>query len=338
MTPEWVAAWFEIFRDDFEPSIRYVVHDGRLVALIPLMTDAVGSLRFVGDGVGDVFAPVIAPDAPHGTLDALIGTLRTHPGKLLILTNVELGAAWRQTLQQDLGLARLADRQTTLPYLTLEGLDWAGFLATRSANLRSQLGRKARTLERLHTVDSRMSELASEVPVDLATFFDLHDRRWAPRGGSGLSSSRTRDFLTSLALRALNQGWLRLWTLEVDGEAAAALLGWRVGVRYSYYLAGFDPEFSDRSVGLLLLAHTIQSAIDEGASEYDFLLGERRSTNCASRTASEKSRPKFSGSRGAAASPRSGSIWLYVELDVDFRLPPERRCNRPRRGSSTSSR
>ena len=162
---------------------------------------------------------------------------------------------------------------TTLPYLTLEGLDWAGFLATRSANLRSQLGRKARTLERLHTVDSRMSELASEVPVDLATFFDLHDRRWAPRGGSGLSSSRTRDFLTSLALRALNQGWLRLWTLEVDGEAAAALLGWRVGVRYSYYLAGFDPEFSDRSVGLLLLAHTIQSAIDEGASEYDFLLG-----------------------------------------------------------------
>jgi CelD/BcsL family acetyltransferase involved in cellulose biosynthesis len=273
VTPEWTTAWFETYSEDFEPSIRSVTHNGRLVALMPLMKGSDGGLRFVGDGVGDIFAPLVAPDAPAGALDALVGTLRTHPGKLLILTNVERGAAWRRTLKQDLGFAGLADRETVLPYLALDGLDWPGFLATRSANLRSQLGRKMRVLEHSHTVASRITESAVELSLDLASLFDLHDRRWAPRGGSGSSSFRMRSFLASLCARALDEGWLRLWTLEVDGRAAAALLGWRVGFRYSYYLAGFDAEYSDQSPGLLLLARTVESAMEEGASEYDFLLG-----------------------------------------------------------------
>ncbi len=62
--------------------------------------------------------------------------------------------------------------------------------------------------------------------------------------------------------------------MEVDGDSVAAWYGWRLGERYSYYLAGFEPRWADASVGLLLLAHTVHEAIDEGASEYDLLLGE----------------------------------------------------------------
>ena len=102
VTPEWAESWFEVYGNDFEPSIRYVTHDGRLVAVMPLMTGPDGSLRFVGDGVGDVFAPLVAADAPPGTLEALFETLQTHSGKLLILTNVQLGAAWRRTLKNGL--------------------------------------------------------------------------------------------------------------------------------------------------------------------------------------------------------------------------------------------
>ena len=58
------------------------------------------------------------------------------------------------------------------------------------------------------------------------------------------------------------------------GAPVAAWYGWRLGERYSYYLAGFEPRWSDASVGLLLLAHTVREAIEEGAVEYDLLLGE----------------------------------------------------------------
>lgn len=274
VTPEWAGAWFDAYGKDYEPSIRCVTHNGRLVALMPLMTDARGTLRFVGDGAGDIFAPLVAADHPPRTLDTLLGTLRTHPGTLLVLTNVERSASWRCGLKGGLGHAALVDRETVLPYIDLRGLDWQGFLSSRSANFRSQLGRKNRALGRAHEVQMRLLESPSELATDLEQLFVLHDKRWEPRGGSGSSSPRMRAFLTTFCARALDQGWLRLWTLELDGQPAAAWLGWRVGNRYAYYLAGFDPRHAHRSPGLLLLARTVEAAIAENAAEYDLLLGD----------------------------------------------------------------
>jgi CelD/BcsL family acetyltransferase involved in cellulose biosynthesis len=274
VTPEWAASWFEVYGDTFEPSIRCVTSVGRLVAVMPMMTDSGGSVRVVGDGAGDVFAPLIAADAPAGALAALLGTLEADTSALIVLTNVERGAPWRANLQKDLGHVSLLDRPQVLPYLDLRGLDWAGFLASRSANFRSQLGRKSRALERLHTVRCRQTETAADLAVDLRKFFSLHDDRWASRGGSSSSSRNMRTFLSRVCSRALEQGWLRLWTLELDGTAAAIWLGWRVGDRYAYYLAGFDPARGHQSPGLILLAGTVEAAFAEGAAEYDFLLGD----------------------------------------------------------------
>src|SRR3712207_8266564 len=45
----------------------------------------------------------------------------------------------------------------------------------------------------------------------------LHEARWAGRGGSGSLNARTRRFHEQFAALALERGWLRLWTLELDG-------------------------------------------------------------------------------------------------------------------------
>ena len=83
-----------------------------------------------------------------------------------------------------------------------------------------------------------------------------------------------RAFHRDFAAAALERGWLRLWLVEVEGRAVAAWYGWRLGPVYSYYQAGFDPDWGDASVGLVLLAHTVRAAIEEGAGEYDLLLGD----------------------------------------------------------------
>jgi CelD/BcsL family acetyltransferase involved in cellulose biosynthesis len=54
----------------------------------------------------------------------------------------------------------------------------------------------------------------------------------------------------------------------------ATWYGWSLGGVYSYYLAGFDPEYANRSPGHVLLAHTLREAIGEGSHTYDMLLGE----------------------------------------------------------------
>ena len=73
---------------------------------------------------------------------------------------------------------------------------------------------------------------------------------------------------------ALERDWLRLWFLELDGEPVASWYGWRLGDRYSFYNGGFDPSRSKLSPGMVLLARVLESAFEEGARTFDFLLGD----------------------------------------------------------------
>ena len=41
----------------------------------------------------------------------------------------------------------------------------------------------------------------------------------------------------------------------------------------SFYQAGRDPDWDHASVGLVLLAHSIRAALEDGRSEYRFLRG-----------------------------------------------------------------
>jgi CelD/BcsL family acetyltransferase involved in cellulose biosynthesis len=79
--------------------------------------------------------------------------------------------------------------------------------------------------------------------------------------------------LGDFAAAAQARGWLRLRFLEVNGQAVAVLLGWRIGERYAFYSGGFDPLWAKHSVGMLLVARVIREAIEEDAAEFDMLLG-----------------------------------------------------------------
>jgi CelD/BcsL family acetyltransferase involved in cellulose biosynthesis len=61
--------------------------------------------------------------------------------------------------------------------------------------------------------------------------------------------------------------------MELEGVPAAAWLGYRFAGIESYYQAGRDPAWGNLSVGLVLLAHTIRAALEDGLGEYRFLCG-----------------------------------------------------------------
>jgi CelD/BcsL family acetyltransferase involved in cellulose biosynthesis len=194
---------------------------------------------------------------------------------VVALDNVDARADWWQGLARAptvLGVATYRD--TVLPTIDFGVEGWDGYLASRPRNFREQAGRYLRRLERKHRVHFRRTIDESELDRDMATLYRLHDARWAERGGSSLGGERARRFHVDFARSALRHGWLRLWFLEVDGVEVAAWYGWRLGERYAYYQAGFDPAWRHLSVGFVLMVHTVRSAIEEGASRYDLLLGE----------------------------------------------------------------
>jgi CelD/BcsL family acetyltransferase involved in cellulose biosynthesis len=190
-----------------------------------------------------------------------------------MLDHVPAEDRWPRAAAEAAGLAAGRPyRGEPLPMIELGETTWDEYLAGRSRNLRSQVRRKAKALDRDLGAHYRLAD-ESTLAADLDALVALHERRWEGRGESGALGPRPAAFHAEFAAAALRRGWLRLWVLELGGEPAAAWYGWRLRDRYCYYQAGLDPAHEKRSLGLVLLAHTIRAAIEEGAPVYDMLRG-----------------------------------------------------------------
>ena len=64
-----------------------------------------------------------------------------------------------------------------------------------------------------------------------------------------------------------------MYTLYAARRPVASVYGVVHGKKFNYYQSGYDPNWASRSVGLVLLARTVQDAFGEGLSEFDFLRG-----------------------------------------------------------------
>jgi CelD/BcsL family acetyltransferase involved in cellulose biosynthesis len=280
LTPEWFLAWLRHCGQGWEPHVAVArTSRGRVRGLLPLVSSMGNGPREVRVcPIGDRFHPVAEPGDEVAVATAAAPAIALHDGfRSLLLENVDAEGGWCRALAEasPAPLAAVERNEVTLPLVELAGTSWDEYLAGRSRQLRSQLGRKLRSLRREHDVRFRRTRRSSEVPSDLATLFRLHDARWAERSGSSaLADLAIRAFHLEFASAAIERGWLRLSVMEVDDVPIAALYGWLIGGRWSYYQAGFDPAWSRHSPGFLLLAETIREAIEEGASEYDMLLGD----------------------------------------------------------------
>jgi CelD/BcsL family acetyltransferase involved in cellulose biosynthesis len=142
-------------------------------------------------------------------------------------------------------------------------------------NLRANLGRRRRQLERLHGAVLDTVRDPDELPSAMTDLFALHNARWQERGvGGAFAAEEIQRFHRLVAARFLERGWLRLHRLSAGGRTGAALYCFARGGRVLYYLSGFDLELSKLSPGNVILGHAIASAIDEGAREFDFLRGD----------------------------------------------------------------
>jgi CelD/BcsL family acetyltransferase involved in cellulose biosynthesis len=282
ITPEWYLSALALY-DQARPAVAVMRRDGEVQGVLPLVDfrprNGFPVLGFPGTRFADLLQPADQAATDEELATAAAPALARHLGRRcsLDLGRVDAGATWWRELARawPSRMSVVSQPEDVLPYIALEGLDWDQYLATRSGQFRNQLKRKMRSLQRDHEINLRRSAGREEVASDIETLFELHDARWNEREGtSSIADPRVRDLHRRFAAAAHERGWLRLYVLEVDGAPAAAWYGWRVGDRYAYYQAGFDPAWSRYSIGFLLLAETIREAIEEGATEYDLLLGD----------------------------------------------------------------
>jgi CelD/BcsL family acetyltransferase involved in cellulose biosynthesis len=270
-TPEWIECWGRHLARQEDLLLLGCHAADELIGIVPLAVTGRRPLRvarFQGHGVGDQLGPICAPADRAALAAALRSALRADdlPFDVLLGERLEADGEWAGRLGE-----RVL-RTESNPIVRTDARTWDDYLAGKSSNLRSQLRRKERRLVREHGMEFRLADDAARLGEDMQALFDLHEQRWT--AGESVAFTRQRErFHRDFAAMALERGWLRLWFLEIDGRPVAAWHGFRyAGVEW-FYQSGRDPDWDRYSVGLVLLAHTIRSAIEDGVGEYRLLRG-----------------------------------------------------------------
>jgi CelD/BcsL family acetyltransferase involved in cellulose biosynthesis len=267
-TWEWAETWWRHYGRG-EQHVAIAREGGEPVAVLPLYLHyrrPVGVARFIGQGPADELGPVCSAGDPRGT-EALLRLLRGGRRRFEVLLAERLsGRGWAERLGGT-GLQRESS-----PVIAVEGGGFEDYMATRSRNFRSQLRRKERTLLREHGMRYRLSTAPDRLGRDVEALVALHTARWGRRA-SGALAGRRAAFHREFAAVALARGWLRLWLAEVDDQPIAAWYGFRFGGAEWYYQLGRDPAWDRYSVGLVLVAHSVREAFDDGVREYKLLRG-----------------------------------------------------------------
>lgn len=280
---QWLHAWYRRLGGSRRPFILCARSQAQgLVGLLPLYVEQrcghglrYRHLGLLGDeGVGsDHLGPVVRQGAEPQAVAALARGLLQHRAEwdLLELLEVDEDSLSVRELVAQLcraGLGLRSEERYECPYEPFEpGLTFERLLmrTQRADNFR----RRRRWLERQPGFKLERARAGEEVQRALDTFFRLHAMRWQGRSGVNRVESFHREAAAGLAER----GWLRVYNLWVGETPVASVYGLVHAGTFSYYNAGYDPAWRDKSVGLVLVGMTFQEALAEGCREYDFLRG-----------------------------------------------------------------
>ena len=283
----WISTWHETLGADHRPRVATARDpiDGRLVAALPLAVVESGRrylryrvLTFMGT----------APPAAGDHADAVVRTNWDHvvPGLWKAAT---ADRTWDVIDFQGLrpgsilaaSMARRAEdrgrytERIACPAIELPG-EWESYEATLGRNLRQNLRRYGRKLEREAPgpVQTRMVTARHDVDPTMDALIRLHQRRWEDEDVPGaFADLQARSFHHQVARQFFDAGRLRLHRLDISGEAIAVIYCFRHGDTVAFYQSGRDPAWAKYGPGRHMMAHAIRAAIDEGATRFDMLRG-----------------------------------------------------------------
>lgn len=98
-----------------------------------------------------------------------------------------------------------------------------------------------------------------------------------PEKAAFLQDQQHVDFFKNIVPAAAEAGWLSLTFLEVADEPVAAYVNFDYNNHIMVYNSGLNPDKATAlSPGILLLAYTIEHAIEEGREVFDYLRGDEQ--------------------------------------------------------------
>jgi CelD/BcsL family acetyltransferase involved in cellulose biosynthesis len=291
LTRDWVASWWRCFGQGAQPwLLRVAGPAGETLGLAPLYLSRppgaarlpVRRLGLIGDhSVGSEYLGLIARAGHERVVgQAVADHLAAAPARWDVaeLCGLAEGDPAASALEAPLRTAagRASEQRQACSAVPLPD-SFEAYLAGLGSKFRQSYRQRASKLHRTSTVRYLMTDAEADLPAHLEALFRMHQAHWTSLGLPGsFADQRMRRFYLEVAGRLLRSGRLRFWQLEVDGVIRASQFGFAYdGVLHSLQ-EGYDTTFRAPGIGglgVVLRAHAIRSAIEEGLAAYDFLGG-----------------------------------------------------------------
>ena len=280
LTWEWMSAWWAHLSEAATLNLVTVRAAGELIAVAPLMIVRGGlstpaRFEFLGVRAGADYVDLIVR-AGHepAALEALARWLETQPLALHLdhLPPASLsGRLWQQLART--GWSAIESSPDVCPFIDLSGHTWESYLSSLGSSHRANVRRRLRALDAAYAMRFTAVESEEARRCALEALFMFHDQRWSCGGSTAFSSGPLRSFHHDLTARALERGWLRIYTLSLDDTLAAVMYGFAREGRFYFYQHGSHVAYAAYSLGLALMALTIRAAVTDGMREFDMLYG-----------------------------------------------------------------
>lgn len=286
---KWMATWWKQWGSRHQLRVITVRDgEGRLVAIAPFYISRDPWFKLRARRVGFLADTYTGSD--YLTLLVQPGTER-HAARSVARALIEMRRQWDyldfdHTLESNPAMhelrAALSESgyreqlvtRSICPYAALPD-SFEDYLRSLGHNLRYNFRRRSKALHREGSVGLVVLRNGSDIQARFPEFIGLHKHRFA-------SQAKTSSFLLPevqrfhsdlLGVMGPTDG-LRLFILEVNGQAVAALYGFSSGRKFLYFQSGMEPRWARLSVGLVLMGCVIEQVIKEGHTEFDFLRGD----------------------------------------------------------------
>lgn len=258
--------------------ITIAVHNeaGELIALAPLFI-LDGVLHFNGcTQETDYLDLIVRPEHAEAAWRAVVDCLCTDGAgwQAIDLCNIPANSPTRTILPRlaaSRGFSFAESIQEVCPVISLPD-SFEAYLEQLDKKQRHELRRK---LRRAEGADAKLVIVGKDDDIEQAVnaFLELLQKS-TPEKRDWLNEGR-RAVFHETAAAAQADGTLQLLFMEVEGQKAAALFNFEYAGRVWVYNSGLDPaSFGHLSLGVVLTARAIETAITHGNQTFDFLRGD----------------------------------------------------------------
>ena len=272
--PLWLKTWWDTFGGDNDSEILTGYHQGEPIGIAPLRIQD-NTAHFIGEeNVCDYQDMIVASNYSHDFFKAILTHLNEKGVQSLqlgMLRPDSISLIQLPNLAKQLGYAVFYN-QVAFSYEIKLSRTWESYLHMLNGKQRHEIRRKLRRLNEAGEIRFRVIKRPEEISENIDTFFSMFKASRPDK--SEFLTDQMVSFFRLLTQRMAQQGFLRMFFLDIDKLPAAGVMCFDYNDTLFLYNNGYNPQFSNLSPGFLSKVYSIRDSIEQGKLRYDLLKGD----------------------------------------------------------------